>query len=77
MGNCQHMHSYERSVSAYTSDDTQTTGIGNGSGEFWASCNVHTSQQDWVIDLQEIGEGGLDLLRGSHLVDVVNRCFWR
>jgi hypothetical protein len=51
---------------SYTSNDTHPSGIGDGSGELWTSCNVHPSQDDWVFDLQEIGEGGLDLLRGRH-----------
>ena len=48
------------------SDNTQTSSIGYGSGKLWACCNVHASEEDWVLDAQEFGKGGLDLLWGSH-----------
>lgn len=55
---------------AYTSNDSQAASICDSSSQFRASCNVHTSQQYWVLDLQKIGEGGLDLLWGGHDGDV-------
>ena len=51
----------------YTSDDAQSSGIGDGCGELRASCNVHASQEDWVLDLQEICDGSLNLLWGGHV----------
>ncbi len=45
-----------------TTEDTETTGIGDGSSELWASGDVHTSQHNWVVDLQEISGGGAELL---------------
>lgn len=50
----------------YTSDDTQSSGIGDSSCKLGACCNVHASQKNWVLDLQEICESGLDLLWGGH-----------
>ena len=52
----------------YTSNDSQASGIGDCGSKLGASCNVHASQEDRLLDLQEIGECGLDLLWGSHLV---------
>jgi len=51
---------------ADTTDNTETTGIGDCGSELWASGNVHSSQNNWVVDLQEIGGGGADLLWRSH-----------
>jgi hypothetical protein len=47
---------------ADTTDDTETTSVGNGGCKLGASCNVHTSKQNWVVDLEEIGGDRLDLL---------------
>jgi hypothetical protein len=54
-------------IGTYTSNDTQTSGVGNGSGQLGTGGDVHTRQQDWVLDLQEIGGGGSQLLRRRHV----------
>ena len=38
-----------------TTNDTKTSGIGDGGGELRASGDVHAGQHDGVVDLQEIG----------------------
>lgn len=48
-----------RSV-ADTTDDTQTTGVGDSGGQLGASGHVHTSQQNWVVDLEQISDGSAD-----------------
>lgn len=45
-----------------TSNNTETSGIGDSGSELWAGGNVHSSQNNWVVDLQEISGGGADLL---------------
>jgi hypothetical protein len=52
---------------SYTTDDTESSRVGNGCGKLWTSCNVHTSQHYWVLDLEEVGDRSLDLLWGGHL----------
>jgi hypothetical protein len=44
-----------------TTNNTETTGIGNGSCELWTSSNIHTRKQDWMLDLEEIRDGSFDL----------------
>jgi hypothetical protein len=39
---------------ADAANDTETSGIGDGRGKLGACGNVHTSQEDGVVDLQEI-----------------------
>jgi hypothetical protein len=39
-----------------TTDNTESTSIGDSSSELWSSSNVHTSEEDRVIDLEERGE---------------------
>lgn len=56
-----------------TSDNTEPSGIGDSSSELWASGNVHTSQNNWVVDLQEISGGGADLLCEFIVSDPVSR----
>ena len=56
-----------------TSNNTETSGIGDSSSELWASGNVHTSQNNWVVDLQEISGGGADLLCEFIVSDPVSR----
>ncbi len=50
-----------RSVSD-TSDDTETTGVGDGRGQLGPGSHVHACQQDGVVDLEQISEGSLDFL---------------
>lgn len=45
-----------------TTDDTETTGVGNCGGELRAGGNVHAGEDDGVVDLEEIRRNGLDLL---------------
>ena len=47
---------------AYSSDDTETASIGNGCGEFGTCCNVHSCEQNRVIDLEQVGYRCADLL---------------
>lgn len=47
---------------ANTTDDTQTTGVGDSSRQLGAGGHVHTSQQNWVVDLEKISDGGTDNL---------------
>lgn len=51
-----------------TTDDTQTTGIGDRSSQLRASGHVHTSQQNGVVDLKQIGDGSTDDLWGRNIV---------
>lgn len=48
-----------RSV-ADTTDDTQTTGVGDRGRQLRAGGHVHTCQQDRVVDLEQIGDGSAD-----------------
>lgn len=50
-----------RSVSD-TSDDTESTGVGDGRGQLGPGSHVHSCQQDRVVDLEQISEGSLDFL---------------
>jgi len=50
-----------RSV-ANTTDNTQTTCVGYSSRQLGTGGHVHTSQQNWVVDLEQIGDGGTDNL---------------
>lgn len=56
-----------RSV-ANTTDNTQTTGVGDGSRQLGASGHVHTSQQNGVVDLEQIGDRGTDNLCSGDIV---------
>lgn len=47
---------------ADTADDTDTTGVGHSGGELRTSGHVHASKHDWVLDLEQIGRGGAELL---------------
>lgn len=51
-----------------TSDDTETTSVGDRGCQFGASGHVHTRQQDGVVDLEQIGNGGTDYLCRSHML---------
>ena len=44
------------------SNDTKATGIGDCSGKFRTSSNVHTGKHDRVVYLQQVGDRGPDLL---------------
>lgn len=47
---------------ADTADDTDTTSVGHSGGELRTSGHVHASKHDWVLDLEQIGRGGAELL---------------
>jgi hypothetical protein len=47
---------------ANSANDTQATGVCDSSSKFGACSDVHTSQHDWMVDLQEISRRGSDLL---------------
>lgn len=44
------------------SNDTEATGIGDCSGKFRTSGNVHASKHNGVVDLEEVSDRGSDLL---------------
>ena len=45
-----------------TSNNAQASGVGDSSGKLRTSGDVHSGKHDRVIDLQEIGRCGSDLL---------------
>lgn len=51
---------------SYTTNNTQASGIGDRGGQLGSSSHVHACEQDWVLDLEEVGDGCLELLRGRH-----------
>lgn len=54
----------------------QTAGIGDGRSQLGASGNVHTSQENWVGDLEQISADGADLLCMNMLADPL-RCSYK
>lgn len=56
-----------------TADDPDAAGVGDCSGELGACGDVHAGQHDGVVDLQEIGGDGPDLLWQGGLV--LGGCF--
>jgi hypothetical protein len=58
-----------------TSDDTKTTGICDGCGELRASSDVHTGEEDRVVDLQEIRRDGAYLLCRNALLALLPCCW--
>jgi hypothetical protein len=54
-----------------TTDNAQTAGVGDSSRQLRASGHVHTSQQNGVVDLKQIGDGSADDLCGD---DIVSTC---
>lgn len=49
---------------AHSSDDTETSCIGDCGCEFGTGGNVHSSEEDWVRDLEEVGDRCADDLCG-------------
>jgi len=47
---------------ANSSDNTETTSVGDSSSELWAGSNIHASKEDWVVDLEEVGGDRAELL---------------
>ena len=47
---------------ANTTNDTETTSVGNGSSELGSSSHVHASKHDGVLDLEQISKLRADLL---------------
>lgn len=47
---------------AHATDDTEATSVSDSSRQLGAGGHVHTSQQNWVVDLEQIGDGGTDNL---------------
>ena len=45
-----------------TANDTDTAGVGDGCGELRTGGDVHAGKHDRVVDLEEIGGSGTDLL---------------
>lgn len=59
---------------ADTTDDTQTTGVGDRGRQLRASGHVHTSQQDRVVDLEQISNGSADKLWSRVIVSQRTLC---
>lgn len=51
---------------ADTANDAHSTGVGNCSSQLRTSSNIHTSEQDGVLDLEKIRDGGSNLLCTPH-----------
>lgn len=47
---------------ADASDDAEATGVGDGGGELRTGGHVHAGEQNGVLDLEQIGDGGSELL---------------
>lgn len=45
-----------------TANDTETAGVGDGSGQLGASGDVHASKKHRVLDAEQVGDGSSDLL---------------
>lgn len=45
-----------------TTEDTDSSGVGHGSGELRSSSHIHASKHDGVLDLQQIRKLGAELL---------------
>ena len=45
-----------------TTNDTETSSVGDGSSQLGAGGDVHTGQKDGVLDLEKIRDGGANLL---------------
>lgn len=54
-------------------DDTEAAGVGDSSSELGTSSHVHASQHDGVLDLQQVGELGAELLWS--LSAAILRCY--
>lgn len=50
-----------------TSNDSQTTGVGDRSGQLRAGGHVHTRQEDGVIDLEQISKSSTDFFYKSRM----------
>jgi len=47
---------------SYSSDDTESSCIGDGCGELGTGCDVHSCEEDGVVDLQEVSDRCADYL---------------
>ena len=47
---------------ANTTDDTETAGVGDGGSKLRTSGDGHAGEEDGVLDTEELGGGGADLL---------------
>jgi len=61
---------------ADTTEDTETTGVGDSGSKVGTGSHVHASKQDGVLDLEKIREGSADLLRRSHLEGRLTKKQW-
>ena len=52
---------------SHSTDDTEAAGIGDRGCEFGAGSHVHTSEEDRVVDFEEVGDRGTDLFCGMIL----------
>lgn len=55
------------------SDDAETTGVGDCGCEFGTGGYVHAGEHDGVIDFEEVGDGGSELLWEMGLVFELGR----
>lgn len=59
-----------RSV-ANTSNDTQSTGVGDSGSELWAGSYVHARQQDGMWDIEEVSDRCAELLCEFRFISVL------
>ena len=52
---------------AHAANDAETASVGDGGCEFGTCGYVHTGEHDGVIDLEEVGDRGAELLCGGVL----------
>lgn len=45
----------------HSSNDTETAGVGDRCCEFGTGGNIHTSEEDRVVDFEEVGDRGTEL----------------
>ena len=50
----------------YTTNDTKAACVCDSSRESRTCRDIHASQEDRVLDFEEVGDRGPDLLRGRH-----------
>jgi hypothetical protein len=53
-----------------TTDNTETTSVGDSGGQLGPRGHVHACQQDGVVDLKKIGERSTDLLCSAFMVNI-------
>ena len=59
---------------ANTANDAHAAGVGDSRSQLGAGGDVHASQQDGVLDLEKISDGGANLLCSEAKQAVVSEC---